>query len=57
MTPDLLLDVAVLLYLETGRPNAASRTDGVLAPTTWRVLGNLRNRLLRAMIDEAVEAN
>ena len=57
LTPDLLLDVAVLTYLETGRPYAASGAHNMLAPATGRASGNLRNRLLRALIDEALEAN
>jgi predicted membrane-bound spermidine synthase len=51
--PDLLLDVAVLAYLETGRPEAARNAIAGLMPRTGRVESNLRNRLLRALVDEA----
>ena len=56
VTPDLLLDIAVLAYLETGRAQAASSAYQALARTTGRADWNLRNRLLHAMIDDALEA-
>lgn len=51
--PDLLLDVAVLAYLETDRPEAARAAIEELAPRTGRPDGDLRTRLLRALVDEA----
>ena len=51
--PDLLLDLAVLAYLEMGRPEAARNAIAGLMPRTGRVESNLRNRLLRALVDEA----
>jgi hypothetical protein len=51
--PALLLDVAVLAYLETDRPDAAENAVDVLAPLTGRPEGDLRTRLLRALADEA----
>jgi len=52
VTPDLLLDIAVLAYLETDRPEAASGAYEALVTSTGRADWNLRNRLLRAMIDD-----
>ncbi len=57
VTPDLLLDIAVLAYLETGRAQAASSAYQALSRATGRADWNLRNRLLRAMIDKALEAS
>ena len=51
--PDLLLDVSVIAYLETGQADRADATIDLLVPRLARSPDNLRNRLLRAMIDEA----
>lgn len=51
--PALLLDVAVIAYLETDRPSAARHTLDQLVPRTGRGSGHLRNRLLRALVEEA----
>jgi hypothetical protein len=55
--PDLLLDVAVLAYLETGRPDAAATALDALGPLTPRQPGNVRDRLLRALVAEALETS
>lgn len=55
-TPDLLLDLAVLAYLETGRPTAARNALEALAPLTRRAEWNLRNRLLRSLVEDAERA-
>ncbi len=52
--PDLLLDVAVLSYIETGRPEAAINALDRLVPRTGRADWNLRNRLLRALAENAM---
>jgi spermidine synthase len=51
--PDVLLDLAVLAYLETGRPTAARNALEALAPRTGRAEWNLRNRLLRSLVEDA----
>lgn len=51
--PALLLDVAVLAYLETDRPAAARSAIAALAPLTDRREGHLRTRLLRALVKQA----
>lgn len=51
--PEVLLDVAVLAYLETGRPAAAAAALTELVPRTGREEGNLRTRLLRGLVAEA----
>ncbi len=48
--PDLLLDIAVIAYLETGQPDRADVTIELLVPRLARSEDNLRNRLLRAMV-------
>jgi hypothetical protein len=53
---DLLMDVAVLAYLEAGRPAAALSAIERLAPLTPRGVDNLRTRLLRALAEEAAGA-
>ncbi|MDA0329067.1 MAG: hypothetical protein O2958_08680 [Gemmatimonadetes bacterium] len=50
VTSEILLDIAVIAYLETGRPQAARSAHNLLAPRTGRASWNLRNRLLDAMI-------
>jgi predicted membrane-bound spermidine synthase len=52
--PELLLDVAVLAYLRTGRAFDARVTFDRLAPRTGRAPDHLRNRVLDAWIDSAV---
>ena len=47
--PDLLLDVAVLAYLETDRPSAALTLIDALGARTGRGADDLRTRLLRAL--------
>jgi hypothetical protein len=56
MVPQTLLDVAVLAYLETGRPIAARSALEALAPRTGRAAGDLRNRLLGSLVARAEEA-
>lgn len=51
--PHLLLDVAVLSYLEVSRPEAARNVFDLLAPRTGRRADNLRNRLLDALVTRA----
>jgi hypothetical protein len=53
LAPDLLMDLAVIGYLEVGRPDAAAHALDVLAPKTRRAPWNLRNRLLRSLITSA----
>lgn len=52
--PELLLDVAVLAYLRTGRAFDARVTFDRLAPRTGRAPDHLRDRVLDAWIDSAV---
>jgi predicted membrane-bound spermidine synthase len=51
--PDILLDVAVLAYLRTGRPLAARNAYARLTPRLGRPDWDLRNQLLDALITEA----
>ena len=53
--PIILLDASVLAYLETGRTTAARNAFEALAPRTSRSAGDLRNRLLEALIVQAEE--
>ncbi len=53
VSPHVLLDASVVAYLRTGRPTAAQVAMDRLAPRTTRKAGNLRNRLLRALILQA----
>ncbi len=48
-----LLDVAVLAYLRSDRPEAARNAYSVLTPRTRREPWDLRNRLLDALVAEA----
>jgi spermidine synthase len=52
-TPDLLLDIAVIGYLEVGRPGAARNAFDLLSPGTGRAASNLRQRLLSSLIEDA----
>jgi len=54
--PGLLLDAAVLAYVRTGRPEAARDALDALAPRSARAPGNLRDRLLEALVTEAETA-
>jgi predicted membrane-bound spermidine synthase len=51
--PGTLLDAAVVAHLRTGRPAAARQALDMLRPRTGRAPGNLRDRLLDAMVSEA----
>lgn len=53
VTPQLLLDAAVITYLKAGRPDAARDALLRLREHTVRADGDLRNRLLEALIEEA----
>jgi hypothetical protein len=52
-TPDLLLDIAVIGYLEVGRPGAARNAFDLLSPRMGRATSNLRQRLLSSLIEDA----
>ena len=52
--PDVLLDVAVLAYLEVGRPEAARTALRRLVPRTGRPSWHLRDRILSALVDAAM---
>ncbi len=54
--PDVLLDMAVVAYLRTGRQVAARNAINLLVPRTGRAPSNLRNRLLDALVSEAERA-
>jgi spermidine synthase len=51
--PGTLLDAAVLAYVRTGRPEAARDALDALGSQTGRAPGNLRDRLLNALVTEA----
>jgi predicted membrane-bound spermidine synthase len=53
MDPGTLLDASVLAYVRTGRLAAARRALESLAPRTGRRPGNLRDRLLAALVTQA----
>jgi spermidine synthase len=53
MPPDLLMDIAVLAYLEMGRPAAAVDAIERLSGRTGRRPDHLRTRLLRALAADA----
>jgi len=55
-SPTVLLDASVVAYLNAGRPEAAREAFTVLRPHTDRATSNLRNRLLDALIGEAMAA-
>jgi spermidine synthase len=55
-SPSVLLDVAVLAYLRTGRPTAARNALERLAPLLGRAEWHLRTRLLDALVTEAEQA-
>ncbi len=50
---DTLLDIAVLAYLREGRPAAARNALDLLRPRVGRDSGNLRDRLLEALVARA----
>jgi predicted membrane-bound spermidine synthase len=54
--PGLLLDAAVLAYVRTGRPEAARDALDALEPRAARAPGNLRDRLLHALVTESETA-
>jgi predicted membrane-bound spermidine synthase len=54
--PGSLLDAAVLAYVRTDRPDAARYALDALGPRSGRVPGNLRDRLLDALVLEAEAA-
>jgi spermidine synthase len=54
--PTVLLDGAVVAYLKSGRPLAAETAMQLLSPLSRREIGNLRSRLLEALIAEALAA-
>jgi hypothetical protein len=56
MDPASLLDAAVLAYVRTGRPGAARLALDALEPRSARAPGNLRDRLLHALVAEAEAA-
>jgi hypothetical protein len=49
----MLLDVAVLAYLDVGRPTGARNAYSRLVPRIGRPPWHLRNRLLDALITRA----
>ena len=51
--PEVLLDLAVIAYLEAGRAQAARNAIDVLVPRTGRSPTHLRHRLLRTLVDAA----
>jgi hypothetical protein len=51
--PGTLLDAAVLAYVRTGQPEAARDALDALGSQTGRAPGNLRDRLLNALVTEA----
>ncbi len=54
--PTVLLDAAVVAYLKVGRPLAARTALQLLGPKSGREASNLRNRLLSAMVQDALAA-
>jgi hypothetical protein len=54
--PGLLLDAAVLAYLRTDRAEAARDALDTLGPRSARAPGNLRDRLLHALVTDAETA-
>ena len=54
---DTLLDIAVLAYLHEGRPAAARNALDLLRPRIDRESGNLRDRLLEALVARAEAGN
>ena len=54
--PTVLLDGSVVAYLKVGRPTAARNAMNTLDRRTQREPGNLRTRLLDALIDSAAAA-
>ena len=46
----VLLDAAIIAYLRTGRPAGARNALDALGPRTGRAPGNLRDRLLVALL-------
>jgi predicted membrane-bound spermidine synthase len=52
-SPEMLLDVAVLAYLDVGRPTGARNAYSRLVPRIGRPPWHLRNRLLDALITRA----
>jgi hypothetical protein len=54
--PGVLLDMAVVAYLRTGRQVAARNAINLLVTRTGRAPSHLRNRLLDALVSEAERA-
>ena len=57
VSPETLLDAAVLGYLEVGRADAASDALEALVPRTGRKDHDLRNRLLAALVEQEGRAD